>query len=238
MSFDWAFLADSRFIEALIAGLKVTILLTLYSAVGAVLIGLLLTTARIAGPRWVQRAARYYTDVARNTPMLITMFFLYFGSTNLFPPSEFTFLRTPHYGEIVVVLAISLAMGAFVSEVLRQGVESIPVGQVEAAMACGMESRSIYRHVIIPQLLPLVLPGLSSEIINVLKSTTFAMTLGVAESGWEVFASVCCWRHSHCRHQRRFASQLSWSRHSSEACPRSCSCSGCTFYCQRSSGFR
>jgi polar amino acid transport system permease protein len=182
--FDWAFLSDPRLASALAAGLKVTLLLSLCSAVGALLIGILVAVARIAGPAPVQRAARYYTDVARNVPLLITIFFLYFGMTNLFPPAEFTFLRTRHYGEIVMVVAISLVMGGFVSEVIRQGVESVPIGQVEAAMATGLETRTIYRQIVIPQLLPLVLPGLSSEMVNVLKSTTFALTIGVADLMW------------------------------------------------------
>ena len=184
MNFDWTFLPDPRLLAGISAGLKMTLVLTLCSALGALVVGVMLAAARIAGPRPVQRVARYYTDVARNTPMLITIFFLYFGVTNVLPPAEFTFLRTPHFGAIVMIIAISLVMGAFVSEVLRQGVESVPVGQVEAAMATGLQTPTIYRQVIIPQLMPLVLPGLSSEMVNVLKSTTFAMTIGVADLMW------------------------------------------------------
>jgi polar amino acid transport system permease protein len=182
--FDWSFLADPRLAAGLGAGLRITLILSLCSALGALVVGVILTVARIAGPAAVQRAARYYTDVARNVPLLITIFFLYFGTTNVLPPAEFTFLRSRNFGEIVMVVAISLVMGAFVSEVLRQGVESVSVGQMEAAMATGLETRTIYRQIVIPQLLPLVLPGLSSEMVNVLKSTTFAMTIGVADLMW------------------------------------------------------
>ena len=185
MPFDWTFLSDPRLAAGLAEGLKITLILSLCSALGAMLVGVVLAVARIAGPRPVQLAARHYTDVARNVPLLITIFFLYFGTTNLFPPGEFTFLRTPHFGEIVMIVAISLVMGAFVSEVIRQGVESVPIGQVEAAMATGLHSRTIYRQIVIPQLLPLVLPGLSSEMVNVLKSTTFAMIIGVADLMWQ-----------------------------------------------------
>jgi len=184
MRFDWEFLADPRLAAGLISGLKMTLILSVCSALGALLIAIVLVIARIGGPRPLQLASRYYTDVARNVPVLITLFFLYFGITSLFPPSEYTFLRTPHLGAIITVVAVSLVMGAFVSEVLRQGVESVPVGQVEAAMASGLDAPSIYRHVVIPQLLPLILPGLSSEMVNVIKSTTFAMTIGVADLMW------------------------------------------------------
>lgn len=185
MSFDWMFLSDPRLVAGLVAGLKITLILSLCSALGALLVGVILSVARIAGPKPVQLAARYYTDVARNVPLLVTIFFLYFGVTNLFPPGEYTFLKTPHFGEIVTITAISLVMGAFVSEVIRGGVESVSLGQMEAAMATGLNAGTTYRQVVIPQLLPLVLPGLSSEMVNVIKSTTFAMTIGVADLMWQ-----------------------------------------------------
>ncbi|WP_076999926.1 amino acid ABC transporter permease [Variovorax sp. KK3] len=185
MQFDWKFLADPRLAEALIAGLKTTVVLSLCSAAGALLIGIVLATCRVGGPRIVQRAARGYIDVARNVPLIITMFFFYFGLTNLFPPMEYGLLRTPHLAMVVTIVAIALVEGAFVAEVLRQGVESVPVGQLEAAAACGIPGPTMYRHVVIPQLLPLVLPGLSSEMVNVIKGSTFAMTISVMDLMWQ-----------------------------------------------------
>jgi polar amino acid transport system permease protein len=185
VSFDWQFMTDPRLIAALIDGLKLTLILSVASAIGAMLIGLAIAVARIAGPKPLRNAARIYTDIVRNVPLLISLFFVYFGTTSLFPPGDFPILRTPHLGEIVAVLTISLVMGGFVSEVIRQGVDAVPLGQMEAALACGLPASHIYRHVVIPQLLPLILPGLSSEMVNVLKSTTFAMTIGVADLMWQ-----------------------------------------------------
>lgn len=185
MPFDWQFLTDPRLIAALAAGLRLTVILSVASAVGALLVGLAVAVVRIAAPKPLQSAARIYTDIVRNVPLLITLFFVYFGTTFVFPPSLYPILRTQHLGEIVTVLTISLVMGGFVSEVIRQGVEAVPFGQMEAALACGLPAGNIYRHVVIPQLLPLILPGLSSEMVNVLKSTTFAMTIGVADLMWQ-----------------------------------------------------
>lgn len=184
MQFDWIFFTEQRVIESLISGLKTTLILSGSSAIGSLLIGVILLLLRNGGPRALQLISRWYTDAARNVPVLITLFFLYFGITSVFPPAEYSLLRTTYLGEIICVLAISLVMGAFVSEVLRQGVESVPAGQFEAAMACGLDEPSIYRHVVIPQLLPLVLPGLSTEMVNVIKASTFAMTIGVADLMW------------------------------------------------------
>jgi His/Glu/Gln/Arg/opine family amino acid ABC transporter permease subunit len=183
--FDWQFMTDPRLIAALAAGLEVTVILSVASAMGALLVGLAIAAVRIAGPKPLQVAARIYTDIVRNVPILITLFFVYFGTTSLFPPGLYPILRTSHLGEIVTVLTISLVMGGFVAEVIRQGVDAVPFGQMEAALACGLSASSIYRQVVIPQLLPLILPGLASEMINVLKSTAFAMTIGVADLMWQ-----------------------------------------------------
>jgi His/Glu/Gln/Arg/opine family amino acid ABC transporter permease subunit len=181
VSLDWQFITDAGVIAALGAGLQLTVILCLCGAIGSLLVGLTISAMRIAGPKPLQRASHLYVLVVRNIPLLIALFFLYFGTAILFPANNYPILRTPHLGEIIATVTISLVVGGFVSEVIRAGVEALPVGQMEAALASGLSSRSAYRHVVIPQLLPIILPGLSNEIVNVLKGTTMAMTIGVAE---------------------------------------------------------
>ena len=184
VTFDPQFLSDPRLAAALWAGVKTTLLLAVLSALGSFLLGVLLTAAQVTGSEIVSQAARGYINVARNVPLLIVMFFLYFGGTSLFPPSDYSFMRHLRLGETTVVLAITAVSGAFIAEVLRQGIEAVPVGQFEAALATGLAPTSIYQHVIIPQLVQIVLPGLASETVNVIKGTSFAMTLGVADLMW------------------------------------------------------
>lgn len=184
MSFDLQFLSDPRLVEGIWAGYKMTLLLTALSAAGAFFLGVLLTVAQVSGSEILRRGARFYINVARNVPLLIVMFFIYFGGTSLFPPSDYPFLRRVPLGETTTVLAITLVSGAFIAEILRQGIEAVPVGQVEAAMATGLATSDTYRHIIVPQLLQIVLPGLASEFVNVIKGTAFAMTLGVADLMW------------------------------------------------------
>src|ERR1700709_1396469 len=100
MPFDWQFMTDPRLIAALAAGLEVTVILSVASAIGALLVGLAIAAVRIAGPTPLQVAARIYTDIVRNVPILITLFFVYFGTTSLFPPGLYPILRTSHLGEI------------------------------------------------------------------------------------------------------------------------------------------
>jgi His/Glu/Gln/Arg/opine family amino acid ABC transporter permease subunit len=185
MHLDWQFLSDPDRIAALTSGFWMTLILFAGSSIGAVAVGLAITAMRVGTNGALRRVAMIYTDIVRNVPLLISLFFVYFGLTSVFPPLSFPFLRTPYLGDYVTVVTISLVMGGFVSEVIRQGIEAVPVGQVEAAAASGLDSLRVYRHVVFPQLLPLVLPGLASEIVNTLKSTTFAMTLGVADLMWQ-----------------------------------------------------
>lgn len=185
MSLDLQFLMSADILAALWNGLLLTVVLFVCSAFGALVIGVALAAMRIAGPRYLRLMARTYTNIVRNVPLLIVLFFIYFGTTILFPANRYPILRTPHLGDIIVVLAISLVMGGFISEVIRAGVEALSVGQMEAALATGLSSGRAYRHIVIPQLLPIILPGLSNEMVNVLKGTTFGMTIGVTELVWQ-----------------------------------------------------
>ena len=121
----------------------------------------------------------------RNVPLLVQLFFFYFGLPLLFPPREFPLLYTGDYEVTVAILAISLAWGAFVAEVVRSGIEAIPFGQLEAALASGLSKGQAFRHIVLPQLGPIILPGMSNEMINIVKSTSLAMTIGVNELIWQ-----------------------------------------------------
>jgi polar amino acid transport system permease protein len=185
MQLDWQFLSEPERMAALLSGLRTTLILFAASSIGAVVVGLVIVAMRVGSCSALRRIAYIYTNVVRNVPLLISLFFAYFGLTSVFPPVSFPFLRTPYLGDCITIVTISLVMGGFVSEVIRQGIEAVPVGHIEAAMASGLDGWHVYRHVVFPQLLPLVLPGLASEVVNTLKGTTFAMTLGVADLMWQ-----------------------------------------------------
>jgi len=185
MALEWRFFLDPRLWAALTSGAWMTIKLTLFSSAGALLVGIAITVVRLFGGRLLRNLAELYTNVVRDVPLLIQLFFFYFGISMTVPATEFPFLRSEYFGQVVTILTISLAMGGFVAELIRAGIEAVPVGQVETALAGGLTRYQVYRYVVAPQLLPIVLPGLSSEIVNVLKGTTFAMTIGVADLMWQ-----------------------------------------------------
>ena len=185
MIFDWRFLFDGQTIAAIASGLRLTTVLTVCSALGATAVGITIAGLQLLGPAPLKLLARTYTNIVRNVPLLIQLFFVYFGITIILPPGMYPVMRSSNLGAVVTVGTISLVMAGFIAEVIRAGVDAIPLGQMEAALATGLSTRTIWRHVITPQLLPIILPGLSNEMINVLKATTFAMTIGVMELMWE-----------------------------------------------------
>ena len=185
MDFSWSFLFGHETIAAMASGLRLTLLLTVCSGVGALAIGAAIAATQAAGVRVLALAGRGYIDFVRNVPLLIQLFFVYFGITIVFPPNLYPLMRSPHLNSVVTVGTISVVMGGFVAEVIRAGVEAVAVGQTEAGLASGLRMGSVWRHIILPQLAPIVLPGLSNEMINTLKATTFAMTIGVAELMWQ-----------------------------------------------------
>lgn len=181
---EFSHFSSPSVLDALLSGLTETVKLALLSSVLALFIGVVVAFAKAAGPRWIKAMAQAYVLVLRNVPLLIQLFFWYFGLITLLPAMEFPFVRHPNFGFSVAALTISSVMGAFFAEVIRAGLEAVSAGQMEAAMASGLSRFQAYRHVVVPQLVPVVLPGLSNEFVNVLKGTTFAMTIGVAELMW------------------------------------------------------
>jgi His/Glu/Gln/Arg/opine family amino acid ABC transporter permease subunit len=182
---DWGFLASSRVIAAVAEGLELTLLLTILSSAVALVIGIAVALAARGGSRMGRSLAAAYVTFFRNVPLLVVLFFLYFGLPSFLPRRDFAFLYRPGYEVGVAVAAIALVSGAFLAEVLRAGIEAVARGQTEAARALGLRSAQSMRLVVWPQLLPIVLPGLCNEAINVVKNGTYAMTIGVTELIWQ-----------------------------------------------------
>ena len=125
--------------------------------------------------------ATAYVEFFRNVPLLVWLFFWYFGAPEVFP--EFVrqwFIR--HGIEIwSAIAAISVYHGARIAEVIRSGIQSIPKTQLEAGMASGLSVGQTYRMIIIPIALRLIVPPTTNESLNLLKNSSLAMTIWVAE---------------------------------------------------------
>ncbi len=145
-------------------------------------IGIVAGTIRVANIRFVSRLTRLYVDVIRGVPLLVLIFFIYFGLGKYLNLDRLT----------AAVLALGICYGAYVAEIFRGGILSIPKGQFEAALALGMTRRQAFRHVIIPQALRMVIPPVANEFIACLKDSSLVSIIGMREitrAGREYFSA-------------------------------------------------
>lgn len=155
----------------LLLGLGVTLQLTALSFLGALLVGLAAALLRLSGSLAGRALGRAYLELIRNTPLLIQLLFLYFAVA---PVLGLDALAT-------AVLGLSLFEGAYVCEIIRAGVLSIDPGQWDAARSLGMGTADAYRHVILPQALRRMLPPLASQAVTIVKDSSLASAIAIAE---------------------------------------------------------
>ncbi len=155
-------------------GFITTLQLLLISGLLALLGGTLLAAMRVSTVPALRRAGGTYVTLLRNTPLTLVFFFVVFGFPALGISISF-FARA--------VVALSAYTAAFVCEAVRSGINTIHVGQAEAARALGMRFTQTLQHVILPQAVRSVLPPIASVVIALAKNTTVAAGFSVAEAG-------------------------------------------------------
>ena len=179
--FTWSVLWSGQTGQWLLQGLLVTLQISVLGWLVAVALGILsgaLRTAPIAPLRWLAAA---YVEFFRNVPLLVWMFFWYFGMPPLLPSALQEWLLD-HSAEFWAgVCALGVYHGARFSEVLRAGIRSIPKTQFEAAVSTGLTVLQSYRLIILPIALRLIIPPATNETVNLLKNSSVALTISVAE---------------------------------------------------------
>lgn len=165
-------------IPTLLAGALVTLQLTAFSVLLGLVGGSLVGIARlshIVPLRWVTRA---YVDFFRGTPLLVQIFMIYFGLPAIAQQIGFDFSLDRL---AAAVLALSLNSAAYIAEIVRAGIQSIELGQSEAAESLGLDSVQTMRYVIFPQAFRRMLPPLGNEFITLLKDTSLVAVIGFEE---------------------------------------------------------
>jgi polar amino acid transport system permease protein len=179
--FNWSILWSGQSGAWLLQGLLTTLQLSCLAWLLAVGLGILagaLRTLRVAPLRWL---ATVYVEFFRNVPLLVWMFLWYFGVPPLLPQALQDWLFEHGVEFWAGVFALGVYHGARFSEVLRAGIQSIPKTQLEAALSTGLTVGQAYRLVIIPIALRLIIPPATNETLNLLKNSSVALTIGVAE---------------------------------------------------------
>jgi len=174
-------LEDGNFtLGPLLEGLKITLHITWISMILTYIIGLVTALLRLSDSIVGRAAARLYLEIARNTPLIVQLFFIYFvvapvlGIDRLF----------------AAILALSLFEGAYASEIYRSGIVSLHKGQWEACHSLGLTRFDSYRKVILPQAIRRVLPPLTSQTISLIKDSSLVSVIAVYEMTMQANAIV------------------------------------------------
>lgn len=152
-------------------GLLATFGVTVASLFFALILGLLAGLGRIAKTRIINLVATVYVEVIRGIPLLVQLFYIYYALGPL--------LRLK--GPASAVLAMSICYGAYLAEIFRAGIQSIPKGQMEAALALGMTRSQALWRVVLPQTVRVILPPIGNEAIALLKDSSLVSILAVSD---------------------------------------------------------
>jgi polar amino acid transport system permease protein len=156
----------------LLRGVLVTIALTVTSMIGGLILGCVLAQMRLTNKRWVAIPAKIYVWFFRGTPVLVQLIVIFTGLPQL--GIRFTVVQS-------VVIGLVLNEAAYLSEIIRGGIQSVPVGQAEAAKSLGLSPWNTMRLVVLPQAIRIIIPPLGNSVNGVLKATSIASSLSMEE---------------------------------------------------------
>lgn len=159
-------------IAALGAGAWTTVWVTLTSFAIALIIGMILVVMHVSPALPARWAANAYTQLFRNVPLLAVLFIMFFGLPSIGIVAD---------SWVWALLGLGMYTGAFVGETLRSGINSIPLGQAEAARSIGLTFSQSLGGVILPQAIRAVIPPLGSLLIALVKNSALVLAIGVAE---------------------------------------------------------
>ena len=166
----------SVMLTMLTEGFLVSLQIFLFTLLGAVPLGVVVALARmsrIAPVRWI---VRVYISIMRGTPLMLQMFAIYFA-----PYYVFGIQLTPDSKWQATIVAFIVNYAAYFAEIYRSGLQSIPRGQIEAAEVLGYTRAQTFCYIVLPQVVKRILPAMGNEIITLVKDTSLAFSIGVAE---------------------------------------------------------
>ncbi len=152
-------------------GIPVTFSVTVFAILGSIVIGLFAGLGQISRIRFVNLITGVYIELIRGIPLLVQLIFIYFALGRWFKLE----------GEIAAVIALSICYGAYMGEIFRAGIQSIPKGQMEAALAIGLSRGKAMRLVILPQTIKIILPAIGNEFIAMLKDSSLVSVIALRD---------------------------------------------------------
>lgn len=170
MTIDFALIYKS--LPFLLAGARTAVIVTFWSVLVGTCLGLLVALGRLSRIRWISAIAGAYVAFLRGTPMVVQIFLVYFGLPRMgiyLPPL------------ISGVTALGLNSGAYLGEIFRGGIQSIDMGQTQAALSLGLKPAQVMRYVVLPQAFVRVIPSIGNEFVTLIKDSSLVSFIAVQE---------------------------------------------------------
>ncbi|WP_297981617.1 amino acid ABC transporter permease [uncultured Methanobrevibacter sp.] len=166
----------SKILEELMWGMGTSIEIFLLTLLFSIPLGLLVAAGRMSNfspLKWLMRA---YISIMRGTPLMLQLIVIFFGPYYIFGVN-----LSSDYRMIAVIIAFSINYAAYFAEIFRGGIESIPNGQYEAAQVLGYSRLETFFIIILPQVIKIVLPSITNEVITLVKDTSLSFVLAIPE---------------------------------------------------------
>lgn len=167
---DWAFV--SRYAPFFVTGAEMTLFISVFGIALAILTGLVCAAIETARIPVLRQIVRVYIEVSRNTPLLVQLYFLYFG----LPKLGFVWSA-----EMCAIIGLGFLGGSYMSEAMRAGLEAVPQVQRENAYMLGLSSRQTMLHVVIPQAISTSIPGVVANVIFLIKESSVVSAIALAD---------------------------------------------------------
>ena len=157
-------------------GYLVSLKIFFLTLVGSVPLGVLVALARLSKNRVLSTVAAAYISIIRGTPLMLQMFAVFFV-----PFYVFGIKTGQGYMFVAVIIAFIVNYAAYFGEIYRSGIQSMPRGQYEAAQVLGYSPAQTFFRIILPQVVKRILPAMGNEVVTLVKDTSLAFSIGVAE---------------------------------------------------------
>ncbi len=158
----------------ILEGVVVTLQLTAFAVVLGALLGVIVALLKMSKSKIIRFFITVYIEIIRGTPILLQLYVFYFVLPELFPLLEFSEFTW-------CAIALCINSSAYVSEVFRSGIQSVDIGQTEAARSLGLSSSQTMVRIVLPQAVKNILPAMGNELVMMLKETSLASTFFVGE---------------------------------------------------------
>lgn len=169
MNWQYIWNALPRFEQAMM----MTLQLSFWAIVLSLLIGVLCATiTTYSRSKWAKSIVKGYIEISRNTPLLIQVFFLYFGLSKIGIKWE---------GFTCGIVGLAFLGGSYMAEAIRAGLQSVPEGQIESALSIGLTPTQAFRYVILPQALTVATPAIGANCLFLIKETSVVSAIAIAE---------------------------------------------------------